>query len=119
MAFMGSCLAGAMASSQAFFSLSVSISSVVGALRDEMASFLVLLRYCIVSSAMTGGIVGMPYSSARSEAWWILQIRLLRLRGRMRVQVENPLRRRRWWSGHCGCEMLLVQRGRQYGVASR
>jgi len=41
MAFMGSCFTGAMATSQAFFILSVSISSDVGAFRtdclDDMA----------------------------------------------------------------------------------
>jgi hypothetical protein len=46
MAFMGSCLTGAMATSHAFFILSVSISSELGALRtdclDDIArSFLV------------------------------------------------------------------------------
>ena len=46
MAFMGSCLAGAMASSHAFFILRVSSSAGVGGLRADTGAVLSFLSFC-------------------------------------------------------------------------
>lgn len=56
---MGSDFAGAMASSQAFFSFNVSISSVEGALRGEGCTALVLLLCCCLWEVVKPGGSGM------------------------------------------------------------
>ena len=51
MAFMGSCLAGAIASSHAFFSFNVSVSSEVGCFRP-VGCWALELRCCLVEELL-------------------------------------------------------------------
>jgi hypothetical protein len=97
-AFMGSCFAGAMASSQAFFSLSLSRSAGEGALRVVAVAFEDLSFYCSVSgscaSCLSCSLVAY-LDKGRRKPGRIRQTTRLWLRRRRCREVDNPLGRRR------------------------
>ena len=72
-AFMGSCFAGAMAISHAFFSFRVSVSSVVGGLRTEACGAFLDCERCFALSAAV-----KPGGSGIEEALGLAEGALLR-----------------------------------------
>ena len=106
-AFMGRALAGARASSQDFFSFSVSVSAVVGGLRiavlDEVVVVVVVVVRCGIPFSQRWRRWGLgadlgPYLAAAGfgVAWGIFYVDVLGFGPRRRVEVYDPLRRR--WS---------------------